>query len=89
MDLANILRDFKGISEVDELQRRIDLHAKDKKYRFEVLESHTNNNARYSVSVFEEKNGSWKRIEDFPWSMERTEESALRSALSFLEDRVG
>jgi len=49
--------------------------------------SHTNAKAPWAVYVYEtNENDAWEHIDDFPWVMERDEDSALRAAMTFLDD---
>jgi hypothetical protein len=87
-DIADILKDFSKIKEQYELRRTLEVAANDAQYRVEILYCFSNPNGRWVANVSTYKSGGWKSIDDFPWAMEQTEESAIRAALSFIEDRT-
>jgi hypothetical protein len=87
-DFAKMLKAFESISEANEVRRVLEVVTGAGTYRVELLFNYSNANAPWNTHVYLRKGEAWERIPDFPWVMERTEESAIRSAFDFLEERA-
>ena len=85
--LEEIVKDFECIDDYESRQPQIlEVFIDREKYRLETHRTE-NANAPWRVKVYSNINGEWLRVEDFPWTDDRDEESALRMALSFLQDQ--
>ena len=89
IDFPKMFKAFTAVSEGYEVRRTLEVVVGTSTYRIELLYSYTNANAPWNAHVYSKKGEAWQRIADFPWVMERTEESAIRSALEFLEEGKG
>ena len=88
LSLAAILKHFKKTKEQCELRRTLEVVAGNSTYRLEVLYCFSNPRSRWSVEVSSRQSGgAWEHIEDFPAVEEQHKESAIRSALAFVEER--
>jgi len=86
MNLEKILDNFEFI-ERHELRRSLDVVSGRTRYRVEIFHSYSNLSAPWTVRVSAEQDGQWKHLTDFPWVADRDEETAIRTALSFLAGR--
>lgn len=86
MKLSKVLSDFKKINTQCELRRTLQFIIGKITYRVDVLYCYTNPKANWSTQIYSERNDVWKGVPNFPWVSERSEEAAIRAALSFLED---
>jgi hypothetical protein len=87
MKLANVFRDFKKISTQCELHRTLEFRINQADYRVEVLYCYSNPKTPWSAQAYSERQNVWRCVPEFPWVQEKNEESAIRTALSFLQDR--
>lgn len=88
MNFAELPKAFPTVSGVYELKRTIKFSVGSRNYRIEVYLNYMNANAPSHGRVYEEVDERWEKIPEFPWIDERDEDSAIRSALTFLEDRA-
>jgi hypothetical protein len=87
MKLANVFRDFKNISTQCEVRRTLEFRIKQSDYRVEILYCYSNSKTPWSAQAYSERQNVWKCVSGFPWVQEKNEEAAIRTALSFLQDR--
>jgi len=87
MKLSKVFSDFKKINTQCEVRRTLEFIIGKITYRVDVLYCYSNPKAHWSAQVYSERNDAWKGVPNFPWVSERSEEAAIRAALSFLEDR--
>lgn len=86
---ATIISDF-GITDVHELRRVVEFEMHGKRLRLEILYWHSNLKCPWVARMLR-RDGPfepWSPWEDFPWVEERDEVTAIRTALSFVEDRT-
>jgi hypothetical protein len=81
--------DFKGITSVYELRRTLELEVKSHLVRIELWYWHSNPSCRWEARVYRRNEGAetWKQWTEFPWVQERDEDTAIRQALNFIEER--
>lgn len=84
MQMPKILADF-SFAGRRELRRTLQLTRGNHTYRLEVFYSYSTPKNPWGVEVYKQRSGAWKRVK-FPWVDEKGEESALRLALSFIQD---
>jgi len=76
----SVFEGFEGLTAIQELRRTLELEVKGKPVRIEVWHCHSNPNAPWVARV--------PTFSEFPWVDERDEEAAIRTALSFIEERT-
>jgi len=86
MDLPEIFRDFKQIEREYELRRTLEVVVRDTTYRIEVLYCYSNENSPWFPQVYSRTSSNWKHLPHLGWVSERSEELAIRLALSFITD---
>lgn len=86
---SSVLEDFKGITSIYELRRTLELEVREYPVHIELWYWHSNPNCRWEARVYRRTEGAenWKRWSEFPWVQERDENTAIRQALSFIEER--
>jgi hypothetical protein len=86
---SSMFGEVEGITSVYELRRTLELDLKGHQVRIELWYCHSNANAPWEGRVYRrhEREGNWQRWTAFPWVQERNEETAIRQALAFLEER--
>jgi hypothetical protein len=84
-NLPEIFADFQftGYREVEGM---VEMSLRNKRYRLQVLRDDSHKTNPWTVKVYSMRSGSWKLVTDFPWVQEKEEETALRMALSFIQD---
>jgi len=89
MELTKVFADFTNIREQYELKRTLEVVANGDTYRLEVLYCYSNPKSRWIVYAYSPGPSGWKRISEpgFPWVENQDEESAVRSALDFVEQQ--
>jgi hypothetical protein len=86
MKMSKTFADFKKITTQCELRRTLEFTIDRASYRVEVLYCYSNPKSPWSAQAYSENKTGWKCVADFPWVSEKSEEAAIRAALSFLED---
>lgn len=87
---SSVFEGFKGITDVYELRRTVELDVKGQPIRIELWYWHSNKNCRWEARVYRRMNGSanWVLWEGFPYAQDRDEETTMLSALNFLDERI-
>jgi hypothetical protein len=87
MKMSKVFLDFKKITAQCELRRTLEFIIGRTSYRVEVFYCYSNPKSPWIVQPYSEKrSGDWKTIQDFPRVGKNNEETAIRTALSFLQD---
>jgi hypothetical protein len=86
MKISKVFSDFEKITTQCELRRTLEFIIGRATYRVEVLYCHSNPKSAWVAQAYFEKRSGWRCIPDFPSVSEKNEESAIRAALSFLQD---
>lgn len=84
MDLQEIFKVFKRVTRLSEVLRMLEAGVGENTYRIEVLHSYSSAKLPCTARVYLRKDSGWQQISDFTGNDEPT---AIRTALSFLEDR--
>jgi len=86
---AAIISDF-GITAVHELRRVVEFELHAQQLRLEILYWHSNPKCPWVAQMLR-RDGAfkpWIPWEEFPWVEERDEETAIRTALGFADERT-
>jgi hypothetical protein len=87
MKISKVFSDFKKITAQCELRRTLQFIIGRASYRVEVLYCYSNPKSPWIAQTYSEKcSADRKSIPDFPRVGKKNEESAIRTALSFLQD---
>lgn len=86
MKIAKVFADCRKITTQCELRRTLEFMVGRSSYRVEVLYCYSKPKSPWVAQAYVEKREGWKCVAEFPSIGERNEETAVRSALSFLED---
>lgn len=89
MELTKVFTDFTNIAERYELKRTLEVVADGVAYRLEVLYCYSNPESPWVVYAYSRGLSGWEPIPEtnFPWVENQDEESAVRSALDFVEQQ--
>jgi hypothetical protein len=85
VNTPDLFADFKFAS-YRELRCTLEMTVRDIRYRLELFYHYSNKTNPWEGEIYSLQSGAWKVVTDFPNVPERKEESALRTALSFIQD---
>lgn len=86
MDAPTIFQDFKSFTNQRELLHTYFVSRGNDNYRIELSYSYSNQSAPWFADVYLMQANTWKLVKEFPWVQEGHEWTALRQALSFIQD---
>ena len=84
--MSKVFADFKKVTTQCELRRTLQFTINRASYRVEVLYCYSSPKSPWSALAYYEQKAGWKSVADFPLVSEKSEDGAIRTTLSFLED---
>jgi len=84
VNVPDLFADFKFAS-YRELRCTLEITLMETPYRVELFYHYPNKTNPWEVVIYLRESGTWKVVSIFPDVQEQKEESALRSALSFIQ----